>query len=241
MANRNSITIGHTAKLNLVLYGNENEPVLTFKMIDEAHARKSGAAHNIFQKNKPRFVKGKHYHMVTYAQADELRPYGVEVPPRGLTLITKRGYLLLVKSFTDDLAWEVQEQLVDYYFERQGNSGTSSQQPTITAKQLQAIRDEMVNCTRYLHHRSASLAQTLYRQMKIELGYDKIELMPLNKFDDAIHWIRKHQNVCHQVYDVTQYVEGEFMRRIKEQDYEDMVDLPKGILDAYQTKALTAH
>lgn len=239
MADQNSITIGHTAKLNLVLYGNENEPVLTFKMIDEAHARKSGAAHNIFQKNKPRFVKGKHYHMVTYAQADELRPYGVEVPPRGLTLITKRGYLLLVKSFTDDLAWEVQEQLVDYYFESQAQN-RRDQQPTITAKQLQAIREEMVNCTRYLHHRSASLAQTLYLQMKREFGYDKIEHMPLAQYEKAILWIRKYQPVCHQVYDVSCFVESEFMRRVKEQDYEDMADMPKGILEAYHSQVLIA-
>lgn len=237
MTTDNSITIGHTTKLNLVIY--QDEPVLSFNMVDQAHARTSETARVNFNRNKQRFIKGKHYHMVPYAQADELRPYGVEVPPRGLTLITKRGYLLLVKSFTDDLAWEVQEQLVDYYFEGHGRE-SSSQEPTITAKQLQAIRDEMVNCTRYLHHRSASLAQTLYLQMKGELGYAKIELMPAKQFDNAIQWIRKHQPVCHQVYDVTQYVEREFMRRIKEQDYEDMGDVPQGILEAYRPNALMA-
>ena len=237
MTTTNPITIGHVAKLNLVIW--ENSPVLTFQMIDQAHARNSETARYRFRDNKARFTEGKHYHRIPYAQAAELRPYGVEVSPRGLTLITKRGYLLLVKSFTDDLAWEVQEQLVDYYFEGQGEP-SSSQEPTITAKQLQAIRDEMVNCTRYLHHRSASLAQTLYRQMKGELGYDKIEFMPAKQFDNAIQWIRKHQSVCHQVYDVTRYVEREFMRRIKEQDYEDMGDVPQGILEAYRPSALMA-
>ena len=237
MTTDNSITIGHTTKLNLVIY--QDDPVLTFNMVDQAHARTSETARINFSRNKKRFIEGKHYHMVSYAQAAELRPYGVEVPPRGLTLITKRGYLLLVKSFQDDLAWEVQEQLVDYYFEGQGQDA-SNQEPTITAKQLQAIRDEMVNCTRYLHHRSASLAQTLYRQMKSELGYDKIEFMPAIQFDNAIQWIRKHQPVCHQLYDVSCYLEREFMRRIKEQDYEDMGDVPQGILEAYRPNALTA-
>ena len=33
-----------------------------------------------------------------------------------MTLITESGYLMLVKSFTDDLAWEVQRELVKGYF-----------------------------------------------------------------------------------------------------------------------------
>lgn len=36
--------------------------------------------------------------------------------PNGLVLMTEQGYLMLVKSFTDDLAWEVQRQLVNTYF-----------------------------------------------------------------------------------------------------------------------------
>ena len=31
-------------------------------------------------------------------------------------LITEQGYLMLVKSFTDDLAWKVQRELVNGYF-----------------------------------------------------------------------------------------------------------------------------
>lgn len=33
-----------------------------------------------------------------------------------VTLITESGYLMLVKSFTEDLAWEVQQKLVNSYF-----------------------------------------------------------------------------------------------------------------------------
>lgn len=35
-----------------------------------------------------------------------------------LTLITETGYLMLVKSFTDELAWKVQRELVDSYFNK---------------------------------------------------------------------------------------------------------------------------
>lgn len=232
MADLNTITVGHTVKLNIVVIN--NEPVLSLKMIDLAHGRPSGTASNRFGENRQRFIKGKHYHLATYSQAAELRPYGIDVPPRGLTLITKRGYLLLVKSFTDDLAWEVQEQLVDYYFEGQSSAG-SSQKPTISATQLQAIRDEMINCTRYLHHKSASFAHTLYRQMKDDLGYQKIEQLPAELFDDAILWIKQYQPVCHEVYNLSRYVEREFMRRIKSHDYETMDEVSVGILESYRS------
>lgn len=36
--------------------------------------------------------------------------------PNSLILITESGYLMLVKSFTDDLAWKVQRELVNSYF-----------------------------------------------------------------------------------------------------------------------------
>jgi len=238
MAENNVITIGHTAKLNIVVF--RNEPVLTFSMIDQAHVKSGETAKRSFSRNKKRFTEGKHYHLVPHAQAAELRPYGVEVPPRGLTLITKRGYLLLVKSFTDDLAWEVQEQLVDYYFEGQGSAEASGQDQPITIEQLQAIRAEMFNCSRYLKHRSASFTQTLYHQMKADLGYDKIEHMPRSQFEDAIQWIKRYQPICHQVYGMSCHIEREFMRRIKEQDYEEMVDVPQGILESYQPKVLMA-
>ncbi len=36
-----------------------------------------------------------------------------------VTLITESGYYMLVKSFTDDLSWDVQRQLVNTYFRAQ--------------------------------------------------------------------------------------------------------------------------
>lgn len=47
---------------------------------------------------------------------DFVQTYGFsENAPSGM-LITESGYLMLVKSFTDGLAWEIQRQLVNTYF-----------------------------------------------------------------------------------------------------------------------------
>ena len=67
-----------------------------------------------FKNNRDRFIEGVDYFIVSKNQKDEFRL--LEIPNRGLTLITETGYMMLVKSFSDDLSWEVQRQLVNSYF-----------------------------------------------------------------------------------------------------------------------------
>lgn len=69
-----------------------------------------------FYDNKKRFVEGEEYFLITKSLMSEKRTFGIEVPNRGITVLTESGYLLLVKTFTDDLSWEVQKQLVNSYF-----------------------------------------------------------------------------------------------------------------------------
>lgn len=87
--------------------------VVTFKDIDAVHGRPDGTARRNFNANKSRLVEGEDYFVRnSYEAMNEL---GVTAP-NGLTLIAESGYLMLVKSFTDDLAWNVQRQLVNGYF-----------------------------------------------------------------------------------------------------------------------------
>ena len=90
--------------------------VVTFKDIDLCHGRPEGTAKRNFQANKERFIEGEDYFLVKPSdfQKDEFRTF--EISNRGTILITESGYLMLVKSFTDDLAWDVQRQLVNTYF-----------------------------------------------------------------------------------------------------------------------------
>ena len=92
--------------------------VVTLKDIDTVHGRPDGTARRNFNTNKKHFIEGEDFFEVKLSdiQTYENRTLGFEVPNRGLTLLTETGYLMLVKSFTDDLAWEVQRQLVKSYF-----------------------------------------------------------------------------------------------------------------------------
>lgn len=96
--------------------------VVTFKDIDTVHERPDGTARKRFSDNRERFIRDVDYFVITpksleESQKSEKRTSGIyEVNPRGTVFVTESGYLMLVKSFTDDLAWEVQRKLVDSYF-----------------------------------------------------------------------------------------------------------------------------
>lgn len=91
--------------------------VVTFKDIDLVHGRPEGTAKRNFTENKQRFIDGIDYFKVC---ADEIRTNKIcdisNKTHSDIILITESGYLMLVKSFTDDLAWRVQRQLVNSYF-----------------------------------------------------------------------------------------------------------------------------
>ena len=111
------VTIGN-AEIPLVSY--QNQAVVTFAMIDRVHQRPDGTASRNFRSNRERFEEGRHFFYVTDSKGlDEIRrnhPGVFKEAAREATLFTERGYLKLVKSFTDDLAWDVQDQLIDGYF-----------------------------------------------------------------------------------------------------------------------------
>lgn len=96
----------------------QNKRVVTLKEIDQCHGRPDGTARRNFNTNKQHLIEGVDYFIIN--QPNEIRTLGITRPQGGVsktvTLITESGYLMLVKSFTDDLAWDVQRQLVNSYF-----------------------------------------------------------------------------------------------------------------------------
>ena len=103
--------------------------VVTFRDIDNAHGVKPGSAKRNFIRNKRHFIENEDYFIATRdsLKSVNLTPLNVNIPTRGITLITEMGYLMLAKSFTDDKSWNVQRTLVNAYFM------LKNQQPTPTA------------------------------------------------------------------------------------------------------------
>ncbi len=109
--NPTTVTINQTA---LTVKEHEGQRVVTLKEIDAVHQRSEGTARRNFNANRGRFIEGVDFFKV---KCGEVRTFFGQTPPNGfnpdadLTLITESGYLMLVKSFTDDLAWAVQKEL----------------------------------------------------------------------------------------------------------------------------------
>lgn len=94
----------------------QGQRVVTFKDIDNLHQRPSGTASRNYKNNKERFIENVDYFLVKPKdiQKDEIRLS--EINNRGTIFITETGYMMLVKSFSDDLSWAVQRELVNTYF-----------------------------------------------------------------------------------------------------------------------------
>ena len=135
----NSITINKTEVSVKEYQGNR---VVTFKDIDTVHGRPDGTARKRFNDNKEHFIEGVDFYKV---KCSEVRPFFGQTPPNGfnpkadIILLTESGYLMLVKSFTDDLAWDVQRQLVNTYFRVAIQSNADTINLSIKQKRAEAM------------------------------------------------------------------------------------------------------
>ncbi len=110
----NEIIINNTS-LGVKEY--KGQRVVTFRDIDTVHHRPEGTAKKRFNDNKKHFVEGVDYFKIC---ASEIRTNKImDISPKthsDVILITETGYYMLVKSFTDDLSWDVQRELTNCYF-----------------------------------------------------------------------------------------------------------------------------
>ncbi|EES50987.1 ORF6N domain-containing protein [Clostridium botulinum] len=99
-----------------------NQRIVTLKDIDTLHQRPEGTARRNFNENKKHFIVDEDYFKIS---ASEIRTHKImdisNMVREDVTFLTESGYLMLVKSFTDDLAWTIQRQLVNGYFRAKNN------------------------------------------------------------------------------------------------------------------------
>lgn len=109
-----TITINNT---DISVKEYQGKRVVTLKEIDQCHGRPEGTARRNFNTNKQHLVEGEDYFIVQLTTNEIRTQFGAgKNAGKTMTLLTESGYLMLVKSFTDDLAWDVQRQLVNSYF-----------------------------------------------------------------------------------------------------------------------------
>ena len=150
----------------------EGQRIVTFRDVDNLHGRKLGTAARNFLNSKKRLLEGEDYFILQPSQKSA--DIDFPIPNRGLTVLTESGYLMLVKSFTDDLAWKVQRQLVKAYFKAKE---IVAQHP----QPLQTIEDILIS------------ALTSMKEMKQENADLRSSVNHLSLVVDNEVWITDHQ------------------------------------------------
>ncbi|MCM0737893.1 phage antirepressor KilAC domain-containing protein [Clostridioides difficile] len=134
----NNLVLINDKKLQIKEF--KGERVVTFKEVDLIHERAEGTAKRNFTENKKYFIENVDYFEVSTKIVPSLELYGFsKFAPNGI-LITESGYLMLVKSLTDDLAWKVQRELVNNYFRVKENE----QQPKLPTTYKEALQQLLI-------------------------------------------------------------------------------------------------
>lgn len=94
----------------------KGQRVVTFKDIDTLHQRPNGTAKRNFSQHRQYFIEELDFFTVKPEDFQKYEFRTSEINNRGTTFLTESGYLMVVKSFTDELAWNIQRQLVNTYF-----------------------------------------------------------------------------------------------------------------------------
>ena len=79
----------------------KSKRVVTFKEIDQCHGRPDGTAGRNFRNNRQHFVEGEDYFSIKLTNDEIRHQFGAG---KTMTVVTESGYLMLAKSFTDNLA-----------------------------------------------------------------------------------------------------------------------------------------
>lgn len=114
----------------------KNVRVLTTQQIAEAYEADVKVISNNFNRNKERYIEGKHFICL---EGEELKIFKTNhhfdesSRINKLYLWTEKGAFLHAKSLNTDKAWEVYDRLVDEYFDK------GSRKPLTVAEQIQLL------------------------------------------------------------------------------------------------------
>ncbi len=107
----------------------QGRPVVTLRMVDEFHGRVERTALRNFNTNRKHFIDGEDFFMVPYEEWKELLGGGTATrnscsftqdtgQRNPMIFLTETGYLMVVKSLTDDKAWAIHRAMVKAYFNK---------------------------------------------------------------------------------------------------------------------------
>jgi len=97
----------------------KGQRVITSYDVAKLHEREVNDVTKNFNNNRDRFILNEDYFLINKNDISERKISVQEFIPNNvkeIPIFTESGYLMLVKSFTDDLSWKIQRMLVKSYF-----------------------------------------------------------------------------------------------------------------------------
>lgn len=120
MTSKTEITLVRANELHVIEY--RTQRVVTTEQMAAGYGSDVENIRRNFNRNKERFVEGKHYFQVSGADLDNLRvslsPAQISPKTRSLTLWTERGAANHAKMLETEQAWGYHDDLVEFYFTR---------------------------------------------------------------------------------------------------------------------------
>lgn len=97
----------------------KGQRVITSYDVAKLHEREVNDVTKNFNNNRDKFILNEDYFLINKNDISERKISVQEFIPNNvkeIPVFTESGYLMLVKSFTDDLSWKIQRMLVKSYF-----------------------------------------------------------------------------------------------------------------------------
>lgn len=119
--------------------------VLTTQQIAEVYGTETDTITKNFNRNKDRYIAGKHYICLEGQELREFKTNGqidLSLKINKLYLWTEKGAFLHAKSLNTDKAWEVYDRLVDEYFSKKDDSGLPMTYRDAVAQLLESLDRE---------------------------------------------------------------------------------------------------
>jgi DNA-binding Lrp family transcriptional regulator len=121
--NNNVIQMQDYVRINnqeLAIKEYKGQRVVTAKEIAQLHHKEQRAVNQQLERNKKYFVEGVDYFILSKEEAkvtgSDFKKYFTSNRQNDIYLYTETGYMLLTKTFMDELSWTVQRELVNTYF-----------------------------------------------------------------------------------------------------------------------------
>lgn len=214
----------------------KNIRVLTTQQIAEAYGSDTRVISNNFNRNKDRYVEGKHYicleddekrEFVDHHQIDD----GSKKASK-LYLWTEKGAFLHAKSLNTDTAWEVYDRLVDNYFEK------TKAVPMTTDQKIQLLAQGNVELTERIDKVDKDLQEFKADMPLLALECQRItraknqKVVPLMGGKNAPAY--KNKSLMHKVYsDVDAQLRREFGVNTYKAIKRNQCDLAVKIIEDY--------